>query len=131
MKKALIKTSFFIDTDIFQHVSQFEGALLDFFVAHGAEMERVTVLGAGDGNLFYTIRRMQTVIPVAQPKKNDGLSKKMMEVKNKVNPSLNKNTKPLVVIKEENRAKRIFNAGKEQFGKIRKISFDNSKPQGT
>ena len=131
MKKAIIKTSFFVDTDLFQHVSQFESALMDFFTAHGAEMDRITVLGAGDGSLFYTIRRIQTVVPVAQPKNNGGLDKKMQEAKRQTNPSLNKNSKPLVNIKVENRAKRTFNAGKEQFGKIRTISFNNQKPQGT
>lgn len=131
MKKVLIKTNFFIDTDLFQHYSQFESSLMDFFAAHGAEMERIVDLSSGDDSKFYTIRRIQVMIPVAQPKSGESLVKKMQEVKNKVNPALGKNTKPLVNIKIENRAKRTFNAGKQQVGKIQKISMGNLPAQGT
>lgn len=131
MKKALIKVSYFIDTDIFQHVSQFEKAQMDFFAAHGAELDRITVLGAGDGNLFYTVSKIQMISPVAQPKKSEGLTNKLQQVKNQVNPSLKKNTKPLVNIKEDVHTKRIFSAGIPQLGKIRTISMGGQKPQGT
>ena len=130
MKRALIRVSYFIDTDIFQHVSQFESAQRDFFAAHGAELDRIQVMGAGDGNLFYTINKMEDK-SVPQPKQTEGLSKKMQEVKKQVNPSLNKNTKPLVNFKQTERPKRSFNPGKPQFGKIRTISMGGQKPQGT
>lgn len=131
MRKVLIKASYFVDTDLFQHVSQWEKAMMYFFAQRGGEMEKMEVLGSGPGELFYTIKKIQEGSIVAMPKNTEGLSKKLQQVKNQVNPSLKKNTKPLVVIKEDNRPRRIFNPGTPQKGTIRKISFNNQKPQGT
>lgn len=131
MKKVLIKTNFFIDTDLFQHYSQFESSLMDFFAAHGAEMERIMDLSSGDDSKFYTVRRMQVMIPIAQPKSGESLNKKMQEVKKQTNPSLKKNPRPLVKISVENRPKRTFNAGSVQLGKIQKLSMGTLPAQGT
>src|SRR4030067_1530816 len=52
----LIKSFFFLNTDVFQHLSQWEKSLMDFYIAHGVEMEKVRVMGAGDGELFYIVK---------------------------------------------------------------------------
>lgn len=130
MRKVIIKASYFVDTDLFQHVSQWERAMMDFFAAHGAEMDRISVLGAGDGSLFYTVRKLAMIAPVSQPKPSDA-TKRMKEAKQSVNPALKKDPTPFAKIKEDSRPKRTFNPGSTQVGKVGKLSMGGQKPQGT
>ena len=130
MSKSLIKASFFVDGDTFQRVSQWESSLNDFYAAHGMVMDRITVVGAGDGELFYILRKIESPA-IVEPKQTNGLTKKMMDVKSKENPGLKKGGKPLVNVKEVNRSKRTFDAGKLQFGKVGKLTMAKIPPQGT
>lgn len=60
-KPAIIKATFLIDTDVFQRVSQWESSLIDFYAAHGVEIERIQVIGGGDNDLYYSINPMDMV----------------------------------------------------------------------
>jgi len=57
-RTVIIKATFFLDTDAFQHLSQWEKSLMDFYAEHGVEVERISVMGAGESQLFYTVRDM-------------------------------------------------------------------------
>lgn len=130
MNKALIKASFFVDTDVFQRVSQWESSISDFYAAHGIAMDRINVVGAGDSELVYVLRKIESV-EVKPPKQTDGLTKKLFDIKSKDNPGLKKNPKPLVNIRDVSRPKRTFNPGKIQAVKIGKLNMAKLPPQGT
>jgi hypothetical protein len=127
-RPVLIKASFFVDTDLFQHLSQWEKAMMDFYAAHGAELERLSVLGGGDADVFYTVTKL-SVIPTPEVKQGKGIDlKKAMSTEN---PKLRKNTKPLVRIKETFHPKRAFSTGRELKRKVGKLNMPKFKPQGT
>ena len=109
----MIRAAFFLDTDVFQHLSQWEKSLMDFYSAHGVEIERIRVMGAGEGELFYTVSDMDVFDKPVERKEIKPIETKLLEerkieVKRPISKKLDVS---IGGIKPEERVKLTFSKG--------------------
>lgn len=81
---AIIRTMFFVETDVFQRLSQWEKAMMDFYAKHGVDMERVNVYGAENTEQIYVLKSMDKVDKAQVRPKQTSVQDKLKQMRKEV-----------------------------------------------
>ena len=54
----VLRPMFFVESDVFTKLSTWERAMSEFYAAYGIEMEKVSMMGAGEGEPIYVLRNI-------------------------------------------------------------------------